>query len=157
MVDPASIPTHEDLYFDMLLGEFELWRQAADTQAKTLVGFDIGGGTPSAVSLANIARVVEAAQRSFRLPEEVTISIETTPKIAAREPEKMRAYHDLGIGRISMGVQSVSPRLLNEMGRSATSLAYNRAAAENIRRAGFEKFNIFKVYARMSSAFSSCF
>ncbi len=146
VIDPALNAQEQDAYFDLLLDEFELWRQAADTQAKTLVGFDIGGGTPVLPHPAQIERVVAAARRCFHLPESVTISIETTPKIAALQPEKLNAYFDLGIRRISMGVQSVSPRLLNEMGRSATSLAYNRAAAENIRTAGFEKFNVDIMY-----------
>jgi oxygen-independent coproporphyrinogen-3 oxidase len=54
----------------------------------------------------------------------------------------MRAYHDLGIRRISMGVQTINPRLLQEVGRTATSISFNRAAADNIRAAGFQRFNI---------------
>ena len=134
------------LYFRLLRREFELYRQALDTQAKTLVGFDIGGGTPSFASLGELESVVEAARRGFNLPESVTISIETTPKIAAREPEKMRGLYSMGMRRISMGVQTVSPRLLQAVGRTATSLDYDVQAAENIRKAGFEKFNVDVMY-----------
>ena len=146
VVDPALIPSSENMYFDLLLKEFEAYRQALGTQTKTLIGFDIGGGTPSVASVQNIARIVEAAQRSFILPETVRMSIETTPKIAAQQPEKIQAYYDLGIRRISMGVQTINVRLLQEVGRSATSIAYNYAAAEQIRKAGFERFNVDVMY-----------
>ncbi len=146
VVDPATLARDEDLYFNLLLGEFELYRQAADTPAKTLIGFDIGGGTPTAAKTANIARVVEAAQRCFQLPGQVAISIETTPKIAALEPEKIRALYTMGIRRISMGVQTVSPRLLQAIGRTTTLLHDNQQAAENIRQAGFERFNVDVMY-----------
>ena len=146
VVDPATLSESEDLYFDLLLREFNLYRQAIQSTSKNLIGFDIGGGTPSVAKTENIARVLEAARESFNLPETVTISIETTPKIAAHQPEKMRAYHDLGIRRISMGVQTINPRLLQEVGRTATSISFNRAAADNIRAAGFQRFNIDLMY-----------
>lgn len=146
VVDPATNAGSEQPYFDLLLKEFALYREAIQTPAKTLVGFDIGGGTPSAASAANIARVVQAAHRYFILPEEVVISIETTPKIAAQQPDKIRAYYAMGIRRISMGVQTINPRLLEAVGRTGTSLGYNRTAVENIRAAGFKSFNIDVMY-----------
>jgi oxygen-independent coproporphyrinogen-3 oxidase len=146
VVDPAAIQSSEDLYFDLLLRELAAYRQAADTLAKTLIGFDIGGGTPSVAKIANIERLLHAARQGFRLPEGVVISIETTPKIAAQQPDKVQAYYELGIRRISMGVQTISPRLLAEVGRTATSISFNRQASENIRRAGFERFNVDVMY-----------
>lgn len=146
VVDPATNAGSEQPYFDLLLKEFSLYREAIQTPAKTLVGFDIGGGTPSAASTENIARVVQAAHRHFILPEEVVISIETTPKIAAQQPEKIKAFHAMGIRRISMGVQTINPRLLEEVGRTGTSLRYNLAAAESIRAAGFKSFNVDVMY-----------
>jgi oxygen-independent coproporphyrinogen-3 oxidase len=140
-------------YFELLREEFELYRQAIDSEAKTLIGFDIGGGTPTFAGLHELERVVEAARRCFSLPETVTISIETTPKIAAIEPDKINGLYRMGIRRISMGVQTVSPRLLQAVGRTATSLGYDLLAAESIRKAGFEKFNVDVMYgfARQSN------
>jgi oxygen-independent coproporphyrinogen-3 oxidase len=146
VVEPEVFHASQDEYFDLLLGEFELYRQAAGTDAKTLVGFDLGGGTPSAAEQGHIARVVEAARRNFNLPDAVTISIETTPRIGARQPEKLRAYYAMGIRRISMGVQTVNPRLLAEVGRTHTSLDDDRRAAEAVRLAGFSKFNLDVMY-----------
>jgi oxygen-independent coproporphyrinogen-3 oxidase len=145
-VNPATIARDEDLYFDLLLQEFENYAQKLDTPTKELIGFDIGGGTPSVAKVENIARIIAVAQKYFQLPREVTISIETTPKIAAWKPEKIRTYKEMGIERISMGVQTVNPRLLERLGRNHTRLDFDQRAAENIRTAGFKKFNIDVMY-----------
>ena len=155
VLDPANNAENEDLYFDLLLREFDLYRQALGAQCKTLIGFDIGGGTPSAAKTEQIARLVEAARQTFQLPETVTISIETTPKIAASQPEKMSAYYEMGIRRISMGVQTINPRLLEEVGRTATSITYNQEAVENIRLAGFQRFNIDIMYGFANQSLKS--
>lgn len=71
------------------------------------------------------------------------ISIETTPKIAAEQIEKMRDYYAMGIRRISMGIQSLSGSLI---GRADASASDNIKAMENIRSAGFEQFNVDVMY-----------
>jgi oxygen-independent coproporphyrinogen-3 oxidase len=146
VVDPATIASDEDLYFDLLLREFDLYAQALDTAQKELIGFDIGGGTPSVAKVKNIEKVVTVARENFQISKDVNISIETTPKIAAQALEKIKAYKEMGIDRISMGVQTVNPRLLARYGRDHTRLDFDRQATENIRAAGFGKFNIDVMY-----------
>ncbi len=155
VVDPAFFRDSEDQYFDLLLREFELYDRSLQTASKTLIGFDIGGGTPSIARSTNIARLVQAARDHFILPEDVVISIETTPKIAAQQPEKLRSYYEMGIRRISMGIQTISPHLLEQVGRTATSIAFNRGGAEQIRSAGFERFNIDLMYGFASQSLHS--
>ncbi len=144
VIDPAVREKTEGPYFDLLMEEFALWRRAIGP--RRLTGFDIGGGTPSLAPLPQIARLMETVHRNFILPSVVEVSIETTPKIAALAPGKLRAYYRMGIRRISMGVQTVSPRLLEAVGRRATRLDWDRRAAENIRAAGFRKFNVDLMY-----------
>jgi oxygen-independent coproporphyrinogen-3 oxidase len=154
VVDSSQNGLAEGFYFDMLMKEFELYRGKLGTESKRLVGLDIGGGTPALAPAAQLGRVVEAAGRCFQLPEEVTISIETTPKIAATEPGKMRELRALGIGRVSMGIQTVNARLLQQIGRENATMALNRTATEHIRAAGFQRFNVDLMYgfARQSLA-----
>jgi oxygen-independent coproporphyrinogen-3 oxidase len=45
-----------------------------------------------------------------------------------------------------MGLQMVNPRLLKEYGRDMNKLGYNHQAVENIRNAGFTRFNIDLMY-----------
>jgi oxygen-independent coproporphyrinogen-3 oxidase len=154
VIDPRLNQSAEDTYFDLLVREFEMWGQAIDSTRKTLIGFDIGGGTPALPKVTNTARVIEAAHRHFRFKPGIQISIETTPRIAANDPQKMRDLHALGIDRISMGVQIIQPSLLHALGRNASTVDFNLKARDAIRAAGFEKFNIDLMYgfARQSLA-----
>jgi oxygen-independent coproporphyrinogen-3 oxidase len=136
----------EDAYFDALLREFDQYRERLDTTRKTLIGFDIGGGTPSFAKTDNIRRVVEAAHASFRLAQGAGISIETTPAIADREPFKIHAYHEMGIERISMGVQTTHLRLAQSLGREFEGMTMLERAVRTIRAAGFRRFNIDLMY-----------
>jgi len=147
VVDPKEGRRDEvqDRYFEALLGEFDLYRNMLDTSSKRLVGFDIGGGTPSMASTDNIARVMDKAATCFNMDlKSFEVSIETTPKIAASQPEKIRAYYDMGIRRISMGVQTTDFALAKRLGREDGD--YLIAAQNNIRNAGFESFNIDLMY-----------
>ncbi len=132
-------------YVDALLREFDLYERAIDTRSRTLHGFDIGGGTPSFIPAKDIERIVERARAAFRFAEGSDISIETTPKIAAAEPDKLRAYKQLGVDRISMGVQVIQPDLLRVLNRDS-GVSEHLRAAENIRAAGFERFNVDLMY-----------
>jgi oxygen-independent coproporphyrinogen-3 oxidase len=141
-----SINGDEDAYFDALLREFDLYRQRLDTPRKTLIGFDIGGGTPAFVEPDNIHRVVEAARASFRFRPGMAISIETTPIIAEREPEKLHAFREMGIERISMGVQTTHFKLAQSLEREYEGVTMLERAVRNIRDAGFRRFNIDLMY-----------
>ena len=136
----------EDVYFDALLREFDLYRQQLDTSRKTLIGFDIGGGTPAFVKPDNIRRVVEAARAAFRFRPGMVISIETTPIIADREPEKLHAFREMGIERISMGMQTTHFGLARSLEREYEGLTMLKRAVRNVRDAGFRRFNVDLMY-----------
>ena len=132
VVDPKDNQSAEDTYFDLLIREFELWGKALDSTRKTLIGFDIGGGTPALPKVSNTARVIDAAHRHFQFRSEMEISLETTPRIAAHDPQKMRDLRQLGIDRISMGVQTIQPSLLKALGRNASAADFSDAPASQV-------------------------
>lgn len=136
----------EARYFDALLREIELYHRRADTEQKTVVGLDIGGGTPALVKVENLGRTIEAIRAAFSRSEGLNISIETTPAIADREAEKMAAIHALGIERISMGVQTTHFKLARTLGREYEGLSMLERAVRHIRDAGFKRFNIDLMY-----------
>ena len=133
----------ENEYVDLLLKEMKMYSFL--TQDKPVIGFDIGGGTPLKLSVENLTKITRQADKLFRIRPNVIRSIETTPVIAAGEPEKLRAVRQLGFQRISMGIQTVSPHLLEELGREGEPHIYEKAVA-NIRKSGFDKFNIDLMY-----------
>ncbi len=146
VIDPADNQKSEDGYFDLLMQEFERYRSLLATRRKTLIGFDIGGGTPALARVENIARVVRAAKDAFRWQPGMQISIETTPLIAAKEPEKIAAFRQMGIERISMGVQVTQLNLAKRLGRQYKGFGGLLEAIRHIRASGFKKFNIDLMY-----------
>jgi len=136
-------------YFSALFTELDMYADLLDTRAKKLAGFDIGGGTPSMARIEHIEELMKRVESRFQTDWNTTeVSIETTPKIAAAEPEKMKAYFDMGIRRISMGLQTTDFRQAKEMNRedANASIDYIEKAVTNIRKAGFKSFNIDLMY-----------
>lgn len=122
---------------------------------KKVLGFDIGGGTPSFVPSKFIAEHINLVQNHFDLDNSLEISIETTPKIASLESDKIKDYFQMGIRRISMGIQVTQPDLLKELGRDTNGIANIRKASEVIRDAGFQKFNVDLMYGFANQSLQS--
>ncbi|MDP8222231.1 MAG: coproporphyrinogen III oxidase family protein [Candidatus Lernaella stagnicola] len=94
-------------YFDALGDELRLYRDA---------GFDfqslyIGGGTPT-IDLDRLGRTLELARDLFSVRE---ISCETNPNHLVGD--RLNALADLGIDRLSVGVQTFDDAILERIGR----------------------------------------
>ena len=121
-------------YFDMLESELGDWISRVGNEFSTVF---IGGGTPSLVPAEYICRLVRKVMAS-------EITMEANP--CTLTPEKLWAYREAGVNRLSMGVQSFDDRLLKNIGR-----IHNSAEAEKAfymaREAGFENINLDLMYA----------
>lgn len=135
-----------EAYVDALLDELRLYDDALGLANRRVQGLDIGGGTPSFLPAESIARLLEAVRARVRFAPGADISIETTPRIAAAEPEKLAAYRRLGIDRISMGIQVIQPDLLKVLNREANGAELHRAAVDHVRAAGFDRLNLDLMY-----------
>ena len=143
-------PTEDDpdKYVAYLLKEIEMYR--ALIKDKPIVGYDLGGGTPSYLSVENLEKIT-ASIKKFNLQENMYLSVETTPVIAANDYGKMKALRELGYNRISMGFQTVSESLLESLGREGSQSIYEKAV-ENIRKAGFDRLNIDLMYGFLNQS-----
>ena len=137
-----------DRYVEYLLKEIEMYRQMI--KDKPIVGYDLGGGTPSYLSVENLSRITEAIKK-FNLNDGIYMSIETTPVIAAKDIEKIKAIKSMGYNRISMGFQTVSEKLLESLGREGSKFIYEQAV-DNIRKAGFDRLNIDLMYGFLNQS-----
>jgi len=138
----------QDEYVQYLIKEIELYRKII--KDKPVVGYDLGGGTPAFLSSENLGKITDAI-KSFNLKEGMYLSIETTPVIASKDLEKLRAIKNLGYNRISMGFQTVSEKLLDSLGREGSKSIYEKAV-ENIRKAGFDRLNIDLMYGFLNQS-----
>lgn len=76
-----------------------------------------GGGTPSLLSGAELAKLLEAAARSFTLAPSCEITLEANPEDSARYAEHAAA----GVNRFSIGVQALDDAALRALGRRHTA------------------------------------
>lgn len=130
-------------YIELLLKEIGHYNEIM--QGKTAVGLDLGGGTPTTIPVTDIEKIITTLLHGYKLSESFGISIETTPLIA-NDFEKMKAIRALGIERISMGLQTIDPALLEKVGRIDNSVSRIERATENIRKAGFKRYNLDLMY-----------
>lgn len=133
-------------YGDALLRELALWDETIGLGRRTIGGLDIGGGTPAYVPASEIARYLDAIRARVRFASDADISIETTPKLAAADADKLRAYRAMGIDRVSMGIQVVQPDLLRVLNRDENGVEHHHRAVQNMRDAGFERVNVDLMY-----------
>ncbi len=88
---------------------------AADYQVSTVY---FGGGTPSILETGQIERIMEALCQTFRIEKKAEITLEMNPGTAHKE--KLDLYRQLGISRLSIGIQSVKNENLKLLGRIHT-------------------------------------
>ncbi len=117
----------------------ELARRPAPERLETIY---FGGGTPSLVPAAEIARLVEAAvDRWGAAPAEVTL--EANP--SAREAPDWFGLRASGVSRVSLGLQSLRDPDLRALARGHTAEEARRAFAA-ARAAGFDNVSIDLIY-----------
>lgn len=138
----------QNKYVLYLLKEIEMYRKII--KEKPVVGFDLGGGTPSFISIENLKLITDSINK-FNLKDNIYLSVETTPVIAANDFEKIKAIKELGYNRISMGFQTVSEKLLESLGREGSTSIYEKAV-KNIRQAGFDRLNIDLMYGFLNQS-----
>ena len=96
-----------------LAGEMARWREPL--RGRTVSTIFIGGGTPTVLEEAQLAQIFAAVDANFRLDARCEITCEANPGTVDRA--KFAALRQLGVNRLSMGVQSFQPRELAFLGR----------------------------------------
>ncbi|HNX05764.1 MAG TPA: radical SAM family heme chaperone HemW [Opitutales bacterium] len=102
-----------------------------------------GGGTPSLLLPRDLERLARATLSVCGgAPSEWTV--ETTP--ATARPDRLCVLKDVGVTRISIGVQSFNERILTDLGRIHTTRQVE-AAIRAVRDAGFANLNLDMMFA----------
>nr|MCR5054388.1 radical SAM protein [Lachnospiraceae bacterium] len=81
----------------------------------TLSSIYIGGGTPSWLELASMDRICETVYDYFHVEDDAEVTIECNPGTATKDAFKK--YRDMGINRMSIGLQSANDEELKLLGR----------------------------------------
>ena len=142
--DFLSGPSDEetkDRYIEALLKEI---RAAEHTEDSEIVSVFIGGGTPSALKAEAIASIMRTLQEKFFFCEDAEVTIEANPGTV--DPEKLTIYRNVGINRLSLGLQSTDAEELKLLGRIHSYEEFLKSY-EWAREAGFSNINIDLMFA----------
>ena len=123
-------------FFDALLKEIELCE--TDTNNWTIDTIFIGGGTPSLTDPRHIEKLIRTLESKFDLSNVTEFTMEANPGEAPAE--RLKAFYDLGVNRLSMGVQSLEPDLLQFLTRIHGPEAVFKTF-DGARKAGFDNIN----------------
>lgn len=145
--DFYSIPKREEsipAFMQALISEFRRRMEKIETSEFDLSTIFLGGGTPSLLMPAHVEALLNAIRRYFIIDENVEITMEANPGEAPFD--KLRAFRELGVNRLSMGVQSLQPELLRFMSRIHTA-DQARETFQAARKAGFTNINADLIFA----------
>lgn len=129
-------PEDARLFEKALAREVELRSTALDSEIDTIF---MGGGTPSMTPPESMAQTIAPLWKHTRLSSKIEWTMEANPSSVDRK--RLEDYRQLGVNRISMGVQALRDDLLLKLGR-----VHSRSAAlhalENIFEAGIQNVSV---------------
>jgi putative oxygen-independent coproporphyrinogen III oxidase len=126
-------------YLAALSAEARLYRD----QFPAFDSLFLGGGTPSLLASVQLSTLMGNLRRHFVFAPDSEITLEANPDDLTAD--KLMLFRDLGINRLSLGVQSFDEAELRFLGRRHTA-RQTAAAIELIRAAGFTNLGLDLMY-----------
>lgn len=139
---PSEAPPF-DAYVTRLLVDLETDLRAM-SGSRPLRSIFIGGGTPSLFPGQAIRRLLTGIGDRIALAPDVEVTLEANPGTA--DIRHFHAYREAGVNRLSIGVQSLSAKRLEQLGRIHTP-TQALEAARMARAAGFDNLNLDLMFA----------
>jgi oxygen-independent coproporphyrinogen-3 oxidase len=128
-----------DGYLEALADEWARYANAPVVAGRPLGFVYFGGGTPSILSVARLRSLARALQQSGSWADAREVTFECAPKSVTAD--KARALRDLGVTRLSLGVQQLDDAVLAANGRVHLTADVERAY-ESLRLGGFDVVNL---------------
>lgn len=140
LLEGASLATVSGDYIDAVLQELEFAKPRAIGEVSTIF---FGGGTPSLLPAADLGRVISAIGQSWDLSADCEITLEANPDSV--DATKLSQLREVGLNRISFGMQSALPHVLKVLDRTHNpeNVVHVVQAA---RQAGFESLSLDLIY-----------
>lgn len=108
-------------------------------ETREIASIFIGGGTPSLFSAQAYDTLFTALKNLLSFAPNIEITMEANP--GSVEQQRFSEYRQLGINRLSLGIQSFNPEHLRALGRIHDAQQAHRAI-ESARNAGFNNLNL---------------
>ena len=115
--EPKTKGERIQAYFSALTQEMH--RYGHLLSERPVSSFYIGGGTPTAISLQQLERLIDFIHTTFNVDENTFRCVESNPVTltGTRGQEKLEMLVEKGVQRISMGVQTFNDNLLKSVAR----------------------------------------
>jgi oxygen-independent coproporphyrinogen-3 oxidase len=114
------------------------------TGPRRLVSVYLGGGTPSLLPPEWAGAIIDMCRSLWPTDGPVEVTLEANPTDA--EAARFAAFADVGVNRLSLGLQALDDEALKFLGRDHSAKEGVRAAA--MARAAFPRLSIDLIYAR---------
>lgn len=131
-------------FADSIARELEVTTRESGLNDARLSTIYLGGGTPSILSPETIARIIRSTKSFFRPAEDIEVTLEVNPDTV--DLEKLTAFREGGVTRLSIGFQALDDRHLALLGRAHTAEAALRAFSL-AREAGFTNAGVDLMFA----------
>ena len=128
-------------YTEELCRRMRRWSERCGDALVDTVYF--GGGTPTLLPISCFQSLMECLKGHYRWAETCEITCECNP--ATADQNKLSALRDLGINRLSIGLQSTHDEELKRIGRAHSYEDFLRTFKE-ARRAGFDNISVDLMY-----------
>jgi oxygen-independent coproporphyrinogen III oxidase len=122
----------------------EISRASRRGTAATVSTIYIGGGTPSLLTPGELEGILTAISGQFRVAPDAEVTLEVNPGTVSLD--LLNAFREIGINRLSIGVQSFNDRVLAFLGRIHSG-AEARVCLEHARASGFDNVNMDLIFA----------
>ena len=131
-----SGPEEQADYVQALLREIQAVEEG---EGRSVSSIFIGGGTPSVLDERLLGDILREIRNRFKMEEDAEITIEVNPGTA--NIGKLQAYREMGINRLSIGLQSPEDRELKILGRIHNYGQFLETYQE-AKTVGFDNINI---------------
>ena len=132
-------PEVVDEYLDSIVREMALYAERPAVKARPVSFIYFGGGTPSTLTSSQVRRLGNGLRNALPWDDTEEITFECAPRSVRRE--FLQALFEMGVTRLSMGVQSFDNTLLKLNGRIHLAEDVRRAYTQ-IKQAGFDWVNL---------------
>jgi oxygen-independent coproporphyrinogen III oxidase len=131
-------------FVDAVLEEWRGWQpHPAWEESPEVRTVYFGGGTPSRLDPAGITRLMEGIRAARPLSADAEVTLEANPEDVS--PAAAAAWRGAGVNRVSLGVQSFDPKVLEWMHRTHSAEQVAPAVAA-IRGAGIEAVSLDLIF-----------
>jgi oxygen-independent coproporphyrinogen-3 oxidase len=114
-----------EVYLDVLTKELELYRARPAIRERPLNFVYFGGGTPSYLSATQLGDLFRRVKTLFPWHDAAEITFECEP--GTLQQHKLEALKEVGITRLSLGIENFSDKILEANGRAHLSAEIYRA------------------------------